>query len=301
LERPSPDLLDVVDDVLTRQSWYREYAQSSGFDALDFVGRLTPDVDPVQAAAQIRERHGLTPELRASAASWEEALRLEVERIESSGVLVMRNGVVGNNTSRPLDVGEFRGFAIADDLAPVIFLNGRDAKAAQMFTLMHELVHIWLGRSGVSNLNMTLPVANETERVSNRVAAEILVPRAELDDAWAIRRGNPAAVSQMARLFKVSSLVILRRLLDTGQVEVQEFRERYAAEEDRFRAAGGRDDAGGGDFYRTQTIRTSRRFATTLIAATLEGKTSRRDAFRLLGIRSPSTFEEFARRLGLVA
>lgn len=301
LERPSPDLLDVIDDVLTRQSWYREYAQSSGFEPLDFVGRLTPDVDPVVGAAQIRERHGLTPELRASAASWEEALRLEVDRIESTGVLVMRNGVVGNNTSRPLDVGEFRGFAISDDFAPVIFLNGRDAKAAQMFTLMHELVHIWLGRSGVSNLNMTLPAANETERVSNRVAAEILVPRSELDDAWVLRRGNPSAVSQLARLFKVSSLVILRRLFDTGHLDGPEFHERYAAEEDRFLAAGGRDDTGGGDFYRTQTIRTSRRFATTLIGATLEGKTSRRDAFRLLGIRSPATFEEFARRLGLVA
>lgn len=299
VDRPSPELIDVLDDAERRQAWYRDYVLSSGGDPLDFVGSLTPNLGVVDAADRIRIRHGITSELRATIGTWEDALRLEIERIEASGAIVVRNGVVGNNTSRPLNVDEFRGFAIADQYAPLIFLNARDAKAAQMFTLMHELVHVWQGQSGISNLTMTLPSGGQAERFSNAVAAEVLVPSAELEEAWALRRGSPTLVAQLARAFKVSSLVILRRLLDARKLDPATFQQRYAHEEERFRQSGSRAESGG-DFYRTQTARASRRFATAVIAETLEGRTSHKDAFRLLGIRSSGTFDEFARRLGLM-
>lgn len=299
IDNASPDLLDVIDDAMLRQSWYRDYAIRNAYEPLEYVGSLVPTTSPQEAATRISVRHRLDSQLRSTADSWEEALRLEIERLEETGLLVMRSGIVGNNTSRPLSVDEFRGFAVADSYAPIVFLNARDAKAAQVFTLMHELVHVWLGSSGVSNLNMTLPPEGATERFSNRVAAELLVPSAELENEWALRRG-PTVVSQLARVFKVSSLVILRRLFDLGKLDFATFRDRYEQEEARFVASGSRDDSGG-DFYRTQTARASRRFASALIAETLEGRTPQREAFRLLGIRSPGTFEEFARRLGLAA
>lgn len=253
------------------------------------------------AAARLRERHGLTTDLRAEAPTWDDALRLEIDRIEQSGLLVLRSGIVGNNTHRPLDVREFRGFAMADPYAPLIFLNGRDGRAAQMFTLIHELVHVWLGQSGVSNLTQTMPSDHHTERYSNAVAAEVLVPEAMLRDRWQmIEHDLDTAAAALTRQFKVSSLVILRRLHDIGALDWATFRTRYPAEEARF-AALADAQPGGGDFYRTQRTRSSTRFATALIEDTLEGRTSWRDALKLLGIKKIATFKEMARNLGLPA
>jgi Zn-dependent peptidase ImmA (M78 family) len=126
----------------------------------------------------------LDTDMRSDARNWEEALRLQVEGMEESGVLVMRSGIVGNNTHRQLSVEEFRGFALSDPYAPLVFINSRDSKGAQMFTLAHELVHIWLGVSGVSNLEATYAPNHRIERFCNRVAAELLVPGVELRAEW---------------------------------------------------------------------------------------------------------------------
>src|SRR5699024_3916533 len=102
-------------------------------------------------------------------------------------IWVMRNGVVGNNTHRPLSVQQFRGFAISDPVVPLIFINGKDAKAAQIFTFAHELAHIWLGSTGISNVligETDYGVHSALERKCNKIAAEFLVPEAGFAAQW---------------------------------------------------------------------------------------------------------------------
>jgi Zn-dependent peptidase ImmA (M78 family) len=296
LLRPSPDLLDVLGGALRRQDWIRDYLVAYGEEALSFVGSAKLDESPDEVAARIRRAIHLETEARSDARNWEEALRLQVEGMEESGVLVMRSGIVGNNTHRQLSVEEFRGFALSDLYAPLVFINSRDSKGAQMFTLAHELVHIWLGVSGVSNLEATYAPNHRIERFCNRVAAELLVPAVELRAEWQAARAQPRPLAGLAQRFKVSSLVLLRRLRDLRFISQSQFERQYSDEEKRFEERTAQS-AGGGDFYLTQRTRTGRRFAKALIESVLEGRTTYRDAFQLLGIRKIETFNEFVKEM----
>jgi Zn-dependent peptidase ImmA (M78 family)/transcriptional regulator with XRE-family HTH domain len=292
--RPSPNLLDTIYACQERQAWYREFAQVSGQPALALVGSASTRTSPVDAAARLRAALAFDVDERRDCRTWTDALRLFIDQADTLGVLVMVSGVVLNNNRRRLDPEEFRGFALADDLAPLVFINGGDSKAAQMFTLAHELAHIWLRVSALSDAGPASTPDNATELWCNRVAAELLVPldvfRAELI------AGEPLAesLSRHARRFKVSTLVILRRLLDAGRLSRPAFFRAYEEEMARIAAI---TKGSGGDFYRTTVARVSRRFARALIESTLEGRTLYRDAFRMLGIAKTETFNEFGRSL----
>lgn len=295
LDRPSPDLLDTIYLCQRRQAWYREWARSVGEEPKEFVGSVTTHDSTVKVAAKMREALEFDLEERRECRTWEEALRRFIAQAEDLGVLVMVSGVVGSNNHRPLDPEEFRGFALADPLAPLVFINGKDTKSAQMFTLAHELAHLWLGQSALTDAGPASTPERRVEVWCNAVAAELLVPLEALRAARG--DGDPAdEVNPLARRFKVSTLVILRRLLDARALSRARFEALYEAELSHLIA---KSKSSGGDFYLTQPVRLSRRFARALIASTLEGQTLYRDAFQLLGVRKPSTFREMGDRLGL--
>lgn len=294
VRRPSADLLDTIYLCQQRQEWFREYLVGEGEEPLAFVGSATIADPPAAVAARIRTTVGLESQQRAALPSGGEALTAMVEGIEAAGILVMRNGVVGNNTHRKLDVREFRGFALSDKHAPLLFVNAADSKAAQMFTLAHELGHLWLGQSGVSDVD--LHPTQQSERYCNAVAAEALVPVAEFRARW---RGDGKPLDQarrLAREFKVSTLVVLIRAWEAGKLTEGEFDKMYGAERARVWE---RPPASGGDFYRTQGSRLGKRFARAVISSTLEGGTPYKEAFRLLGVKKGETFDELARTLGV--
>lgn len=296
IARPSPDLLDTVYACQERQAWYRDFALINGQPPLPFVGALSANVAPVQAAEQIRRTLSFDVDARRDCRTWAEALRLFIEQAENIGVMVMVSGVVLNNNYRHLDPQEFRGFALADDRAPLVFINGADSKAAQMFTLAHELAHLWLGQSALSDVSAGETSDNTIETWCNQVAAELLVPMDVFLGELVADEPVHDTLSRLARRFKVSTLVVLRRLADAGRLDRNAFLRAYRDELERLRdiAAAG---AGGGDFYRTTASRVSKRFARALVESTLEGRTLYRDAFRMLGIAKTSTFNEFGRSL----
>lgn len=296
LENPSPNLLDTIYTCQQRQDWYRDFAVSIKADRLPFVSSLTAKSDVEASAETIRNALEFDLDERRVTPTWTEALRRFIDQTDKLGVLVMVNGVVGNNNYRKLDPDEFRGFALSDDLAPLIFINGSDTKAAQMFTIAHELAHIWLGQSALSDIAPASPLRNEAETWCNNVAAEVLVPIKSLQPELRKDEELRHALDRLARQFKVSTLVILRRMLDAGVISKDGFWEKYKEEVVRILEI---PKSSGGDFYLTQGARVGKRFARALVSSTLEGHTLHRDAFRLLGFSKLSTFRELGHSLGI--
>jgi len=292
--KPSTNLLDVIYQSQRRQDWFREHQQAEGAAALDFVGSVKPGDDIAQAARKMRERLAFHPS-QCAKAELTSVLNAFSEAIEATGVLVIRAGKVGNNTSRVLDPQEFRGFALADAFAPLIFVNAADYKAAQVFTLAHELAHIWMGESALSNLNSTYAPDVSIEQFCNALAAEYLVP---LDDLRQKLTQAPfQGTDRLNRLrlhYRVSELVIIRRMHDAGEISRAEFKKLYS---DRLEALKERP-ATGGDFHRNQPPQIGRRFGAAVVESTLEGRTLYRDALSLLDFKKTSSFERFSQTLG---
>src|SRR5262245_61248027 len=307
IARPSPDLLDMIYVCQQRQEWYRDFARAERILPLAFVGSASLNSGVESTAAMIRRDLGFDLEQRRRVPTWTEALRLFIAQADEAGIMVMCSGVVLNNNTRGLNPEEFRGFALVDDLAPLVFINGADTKAAQMFTLAHELAHIWLGQSAVSDAQASwvpdvsdakasLAPEHQVERWCNRVAAELLVPlevlRAEYDQRADLRHET----DRLARWFKVSTLVILRRIHDAGGLTREQLWEAYEAELQRLQTI---PKGSGGDFYLTLGARVSKRFARALMVSTLEGRSSFTEAFRLLGFKKMATFRDLGRSLGV--
>lgn len=282
--QPDPlsiDFVDTLNLVLRKQNWFRDNALGQQQPPVTIVGRFNSTDDPTDVAADIRNEMGLTPNLRRvrGRGAYLSAL---VAQAEAVGVLVMRSGIVGNNTRRPLSVGEFRGFALVDQFAPVVFINSKDAKAAQIFTLLHELAHIWVGQSGVSNFN---PLEDQHDGVletfCNKVAVEALVPQREFNDNWMVGRGVADNITSLSVRFKVSGIAILRRALELDRIS----RQAFFAELPNQTYDEPPVQGTGGDPYNTLPARNSKKLTQTLLRSMQEGGTLYRDAANLLGVK----------------
>jgi Zn-dependent peptidase ImmA (M78 family) len=297
LVRPSADLLDTIYLCQQRQEWYRDFARTEGEKPLPFVGSVSLASDVVETAARMRGALGFDLEERRQTPTWTDALRRFIALADEFGVLVMVSGVVGSNNRRKLDPEEFRGFALADPLAPLVFVNGADTKAAQMFTLAHELARVWLGQSALSDVAPVSSPSHATEIWCNRVAAELLVPLTTFREEYQPKALLRSELDRLARRFKVSTLVVLRRMHDAGGLTGDQFWREYRRELERLRAM--TTAGGGGHFYLTLGARASKRFARALVVRTLEGQSSFTEAFRLLGLKKMVTFQELGHSLGV--
>lgn len=293
----SPELLDTIHCMQRRQSWMREYLQDLGHEPLPFVGSVDEQKDPVEIARQIRDTLNLHQDWASSLPTWEHALRALREAIEQAGILVVFNGIVENNTHRRLNPGEFRGFVIVDEYAPLVFINNADVKAAKMFTLAHELAHIFMGSSAAFDLREMTPADNPNELLCNKIAAEFLVPARKLREYWAHAMQAQEPYQAIARRFKVSVLVAARRALDLELIAKRDFLAFYNDyQQDERRKTTGESD--GGDYYRNQDLRVGKRFASAVDSAVREGKLAYSEAYRLTGLYG-ATFDKYiaSRRL----
>lgn len=290
LGRASVDLLDTIRSVIRKQEWYKEYLIEQDAQPLPFIGSFTVSSDHQVVAEDIRTVLGLTA-LNPKGLTWDVYQRNIISAAEDAGILVMRSGIVGSNTHRPLNIQEFRGFAISDPYAPVVFINLRDAPSARLFTLIHEIAHLWIGKSGISTAK-----SNETraeERFCNAVAGEFLAPTTLMMAHWSRQKTLQENTSNIAKLLHVSRYVIARRALDLGFIEPDDYNEYYQELMAEFNASSG---AGGNDYAVVQN-KNSVHFSKALMVETLSGRVLLRDAGRLLGI-SPDKLKRYATVIG---
>lgn len=274
----SINVFDTILSMKQRQQWLSEYLKEEGQKPLPFVGRYDIKATVEEIVNNIRTTLKLPVGWAKEYKTYADAVRKLIDQTEEAGVIVVVNGIVGNNTRRRIDAEECRGFVLVNDYAPFLFINNTDAEAGKMFTLIHELAHVWLGKSAGFDNNKMLPADDPVEELCDKVAAEFLVPEIDFEKAWL----GSHDFNVLARIFKVSSLVIARRAFDLGKITKSAFFSWYNnwLREWQERKA----DAGGGDFYNNQPNRVSRRFAALVERAVRSEQLSYRDAYRMTGL-----------------
>jgi Zn-dependent peptidase ImmA (M78 family)/transcriptional regulator with XRE-family HTH domain len=290
----SPDFLEVLSEVRLKQDWYREFAEQNLASPIPFVGSANTDAGHQEVARSIRQSLGITNDLRKQCKDWAAFLRHLCEAAQGLGILVMRSGVVKNDSTRALKVSEFRGFALSDVLAPVVFVNSKDSRSAQIFTLVHEIAHLWLGRTGISDADPSGLVEGNVENFCNAVAAEVLVPRDEFDQAWSAIRERSGFEEKLSRQFWVSPLVVIRRAFDLSKIAEEEFYRLVRTEKNKPIA---KRRKSGGDPLKTLIARNGRRFTKAVVSAVREDLLTYKDGARLLGISNKFFPDVLGKRL----
>lgn len=289
----SRDFFEVFDDIEFKHAWLKERFSGEDADVLPFVGKYADKLpSPDDLAAEMRQTIGFDDQARMRLKTPDELFSFLAESCEKIGIFVFKNGVVGNNTSRPLSVVEFRGFAIADPYCPLVFINGADAQAAWVFTLAHELAHIWLGHSGISDAGVG--ANNAEERYCNAVAGELLVPAARFIDVWAELDGasDDVRMDFARRTFKVSKVVIARRAYDLNLISKDTYLNVYLLA----RNASKDKKSSGGDFFRTLAVRNSKNFSTQVADLAVAGSITLSHAGRLLNTTPNNVVKLYEKR-----
>lgn len=300
----SPKLALLLRTAKFRQEWMREFFVEEGVSRLSFVGSSSLHDSPQKISHRILSHLRLSPEEQIKCRTRNEALRLWIDRAERAGIIIFRQGKI--------DLKETRGFILCDEYVPFIFINSEDAISAQLFTLAHELAHLWLNQSGISNLEPFGKIAKnedqEIELFCNKVASEAVLERTLFYHRW--RDQDPSLsleeqIENVSNIFKVSEEAISRRLLDDDTIsqeiylelrEFYQFRWREFKEKERQRM---NLTEGGPSYYVKKVFNNGYSFTRTVISAFDSGAITGRDASSLLDIKI-SNIRRLASAAGIV-
>ncbi len=285
----SLNVFHTIQLIQDRQNWLAEYLDELGFEDLEFVSKYKyhPNLNPLVIVNDIRKTLNLEIDWASKYDKWEDALEFLTTQIEEIGIIVNYNGIVGTNTKRKIEVEECRGFVLVDKKAPFLFINAADAKAAQMFTIIHELAHVWLGKSAGFNNKDLLPAEDPIEILCDKVAAEFLVPETYFITKWQTTQN----FKYLSRIFKVSQIVIARRALDLKLIGREDFFNFYHNFMADFKAKK-EQQGSGGNYYATSKKRISLRFASFINSAVRNNKLLYRDAYKLTNLKG-DTYSKF--------
>lgn len=282
-QNPSQNLIDTISSMENIQDWMREYLINEGYDKLSFVGSLENIVDVQQIVNRIREDLNISVDwYDKSKDTWDSFKKLR-QQLQKCGVLVMLNGVVGQNNHRKLDIEEFRAFTLIDEYAPLIFINSNDSYNGRLFSLVHEVVHIWLGSGDLYNdAYYNNENVSPIEKTCNEVTAEILIPNNIFTKQWLNiqEKDTILKIELLANIFKCSNIVVARKALDKKYIDYNLYLKIVKETVKHYKHNKGNKESGG-DYYNTLATRFDNKFLLALDNSMHEGKTLFTDAYRL--------------------
>jgi Zn-dependent peptidase ImmA (M78 family) len=288
----STSLVFMTREILEKQGWLREYLIEASVPKRIFAGKFSVNDSPENVASDIRATLEINKQFYK-----DNALAYWTTAAESKGIFVSLSSFI--HTRLKLDPDEFKGFAISDDYAPFIFVNANDWKNSKLFTLVHELAHIWINESGVSdNTDITLAhskSANPIETFCNRVAANALLPKEEITKCFT--ESEPAEIEDfenLSKAFGVSCLTLLIRSFELGLISKATFGTLKLESESRFTEYVKRMEfekekmkksEGGPSPYLLRARRNGKAFSSIVLDGYRGGAISGAEASRLLSVK----------------
>lgn len=209
----------LVRDVIARQGIVHSQLEDDDAEEVRFIGTVTLTDGRPRALETLRQVVGGESGTDVPRREFDQ-LRNAVER---AGVYVLLQGDLGSHHTA-LETAAFRGFVLADPLAPFIVINSNDARAAWSFTLLHEVVHLLLGHTGISGAD----AESETERFCNDVASEYLLPSTAIETLEVSGLGNDELATLLGRLsneWKVSRSLLAYRLHRSEKINGSVYRQ----------------------------------------------------------------------------
>lgn len=269
----SPELRDSIKEMQLKQDFLREEIESE----LDFIGKFSSHDNYMDVVMEIRKYLDLPVNFYEDKKQDDFAyLRKKVNDI---GIFVFLNGKVKDNSHRPLNIDEFRGFVLSDNRAPIIFINQIDSNNGKKFTLIHELVHLFIDEDEIFNLIEKKDYTYDPlEYFVNKVTAEILVPREK------IIQSEEFNISDLSKKFKVSKFVVARRLYDLNVINKKKYENIVAelnSELDDFKKV---KKTNGGNYNNNLKFRMDKPFVNYVENAINSNKISYTEAFNILGV-----------------
>lgn len=299
LTNPSRNLIDTIHAMEAVQEWMGNYRKEWNYDKISVVGSLKDITDISLIADTIRKDLGLNMEWYKECKNPSEAFNRVRGLLEECGILVMMNGIVGRNTHRALDINEFRAFAMVNGWAPLIFINSADSEGGRVFSLFHEVVHLWIGENNLYNdRRYSASGIKPVEITCNAVAGELMVPKATFLEKWNDNKNEETfeKIKELARMFRCSNSVIARRALDNKKIN-QDVYNRVIEDSIKAYSRAKQEKSSGGDYYRVTRSRLDRVFVRALCESINSGRTSFTEAYRLTNTTN-KTFSEVVSGLG---
>lgn len=284
----------IIREIQQKQAWISEVNAENQEEKLPFVGRFSITDNPQIVAKDILTTLKINPASYKS----DTPIREWIDAVEKNGIFVSRTSFIHSRLK--LDSEELQGFAIADPYAPFVFVNSDDWNAPQLFTLVHELAHIWIAETGISN-DVEPELKNKdkshpVELFCNKVAANALMPKEIVLNFDASSFQNSSNVFKAAKTLGVSSFALLVRALSLNLIRIQvyknlkkqadvDYQEYLRREAEKKAKLKDKDKKGGPNYFLLRLNRNSRLFTQTVLDAFRGGHIEPTLASNLLNVQ----------------